>query len=276
MNALKILTFHSSCYCLSSRGNISTKEPTVLDTHPRCRCSSDAPCHGSVCFHHQFEINHVNVNWCTCWVVPAGSAGLCWVNGNCYTVGTLTPWEKLLEIIRILQLEDAEQRFGTVSACPTAYANLAILISGSYCLPVWHCMSLTDSLAMDLVCLWQKLRGVTFQESKYRKVLETVGCFFHVFLAMCTWEFSWLVVSSQPLAKLQALGWEGRAVPAGPPGSLLQRAPSGTAVSVQGIPSPLPAGKHPPGCCCPWPESHIQTKVQQEAGLAPGPEVLPD
>lgn len=66
---------------------------------------------------------------------------------------------------------------------------------------------------------------------------------------MSTWEFSCLEVSSQSLAKLQAVRWVGSAV--FPPGSLLQRVPAGTAVMVQGISSPLPAGKHPPGCCCP-------------------------
>lgn len=147
-------------------------------------------------------------------VVPTGSAGMCWENLPLYTVGTVTSWEKMLETILhvdgwILQLEDAEQRVGTVSPCPTAHANLAIPISWSYCLPAWHCMYWTDSLAMDLVSLWQKLSVAAFQESKYKKVLETVGCFYHVFMAMCRWEFSWLEVSSQPLAKLQAVGWVG-------------------------------------------------------------------
>lgn len=53
-----------------------------------------------------------------------------------------------------------------------------------------------------------------------------------------------------------------------------RRAPVGTAVMAQGTSSPHPAGKNPPGRCCPWQELHIQTKMQQEAGLTPAPEVL--
>lgn len=210
-------------------------------------------------------------------VVPTGSAGMCWENLPLYTVGTVTSWEKMLETILhvdgwILQLEDAEQRVGTVSPCPTAHANLAIPISWSYCLPAWHCMYWTDSLAMDLVSLWQKLSVATFQERKYRKVLETVGCFYHVFMAICRWEFSWLEVSSQPLAKLQAVGWVGCLASR----QSFAESPSSDSSPGAGISSALPTGKHPPGCCCPWSETHIQTKVQQEAGQAPAPEVLLD
>ena len=81
----------------------------------------------------------------------------------------------------VVQLEDPEQRVGTVSPCPTACPNLAILASWSYTgiiasLPDTVCI-LQPPLAMDLVNLGQKLSVVAFQESKYRKVLETVGCF---------------------------------------------------------------------------------------------------
>lgn len=53
-------------------------------------------------------------------LVPTGSASMCWESLPFYTVGTVTSWEKLLEIILhvdgwILQLEDAEQRVRTVS-----------------------------------------------------------------------------------------------------------------------------------------------------------------
>lgn len=80
----------------------------------------------------------------------------------------------------IAQLEDPEQRAGTVSPCPTAGPNLAILASRSH---TDITASLSDTinilqprLAVDLVILQQKLSVVAFQESKYRKVLEAVGC----------------------------------------------------------------------------------------------------
>lgn len=155
-----------------------------------------------------------------------------------------------------LWLEDTEQRVRSVSPCPTTYTNLAIQISWFYCLPAWHCMYLIDSLTMDLVSLWQKFSVVTIQESKYKKVLETVGVFLPCFYGSA--HVGIQLARGVLRASCQAAGCGMTGLS---PGSCLQRDPAGTAALVQGISSPLPARKHPPGCCCPWSETHIQTKV---------------
>lgn len=242
-------------------------------TSPCCKSSSDTPFHGLVCFHQQVKLIHLNVSCCTCWVVSTGSAGVFWEIGN-HNTGKhpgKSYWKSFFMLVA--QLEDPEQRVGTVSPCPTACPNLAILVLYRYnCLPAWRCMCFTASSHHGL----DEFRAKTQRRCLPRKEIQEGRTKRGLFFNMFSWQSPRGNSAGQrcPCGLLPSCRlWDERA---GLSCLCVQRAPARTAVTARGTGSPLPARQRPPGCCCPWQHLRIPTGMQREAGLAPAPEVLLD